>query len=91
MIKSKHLDSARFNRVMAAFGLFVGGLALWSGLMIRQTLWIGGLGPICGHRGLLFTVHCPGCYLAAAMMIGALVLAAATVGRPRSVGVRRSS
>lgn len=67
---------------MAAVSLFLGGLSLWSALMIRQALWFHGLGPICGHRGLLLTVHCPGCYVAGAMMFGAAVLMASAAAEP---------
>ena len=88
MIKSKPSDEAGFIRITIAAGLFLGGLALWSDLMIRQALWLRELGPICSHRGLLLTLHCPGCYLAAAMMFGGLVVAAAGAGRPKSAGVR---
>jgi hypothetical protein len=73
---------------VAAVGLFFGGLSLWSALMIRQALWVRGLGPICGHRGLLLTVHCPGCYVAAAMMFGAAVLMATAAVEPVRVRLK---
>ena len=91
MFKSRPSETARLNWVMAAVGLFLGGSALWGVLMIRQALWFRGLGPICGHRGLLLTVHCPGCYVAAAMMFGAAVLLASAAAEPARARLKTRS
>lgn len=53
-----------------------GGL-LEGALMARQAVWLRAAGVICGHHGGLAVVHCPGCYVAAAMVLGGLALALA--------------
>jgi hypothetical protein len=67
-------DRISAGRALAAIGLFSGGLTLGSALMIRQSLWLGRLGAICGHHGL-FAIHCPGCYIAAVLMLAGVFLA----------------
>ena len=83
MITSKRTNPAAWVRVFVAGGLVLGGLALEGGLMVRQALWLRALGPICGHRGLFLTVHCPGCYLAAAMVLCGLAILTTVALEPR--------
>jgi hypothetical protein len=84
----KPSEASPVARVMTAAALFLAGLALWTGLMVERAVWLGRLGPICGHRGLLLTAHCPGCYIAAAMMIGAVALLATTVRQAKPARAR---
>lgn len=88
MIKSQPCDASRIARVATALALFLAGLVLWSGLMIQRAPGLRGLGPICGHRGLWLTVHCPDCYIAAAMMIGALAVLATTMRQAKPARTR---
>ena len=87
MITSKRTNPAAWVRVLVAGGLVLGGLALEGGLMVRQAFWLRALGPICGHRSLWLTVHCPGCYLAAAMVISGLAILAKLALAPRPLAI----
>ncbi|MDR3508755.1 MAG: hypothetical protein P4L64_12730 [Caulobacteraceae bacterium] len=65
------------RRVALAAGLFGGGVALELGLMLRQAMWLQGLGAICGQHSAALLVHCPGCYVAAALMLSGIAVAMA--------------
>ena len=42
--------------------------------LMMQPRWAAStLGPVCGHGGA-FAIHCPACYVAAAMITAGLVL-----------------
>ena len=82
MITSKRSFPVARSRILLAGGLVFGGLALECVLMFRQALWLSAIGPICGHHGLLLTVHCPGCYLAAAMILFGLAILATVALEP---------
>ena len=72
--KAEVLGTLLARPLVLAGGLFSSGLALGLGLMIQRALWLQSVGPICG--GHAADLHCPGCYAAAAMMIGGAALAA---------------
>jgi hypothetical protein len=61
--------------MLAGAVLAAAGGLLETILMARQAVWLHTLGVICGHQGGLAVVHCPGCYVAAAMVLGGLALA----------------
>ncbi len=74
MVKAGQLAPALTAPFVVAGGLFSSGAALGAFLMIRRALWLQGAGPICGVHAT--SLHCPGCYVAAVLMLSAIAVAA---------------
>jgi hypothetical protein len=67
----------------AWWALFVSALALWAAAMAPRLEAQALFGPICSGHGSTFALHCPTCYVAAALAAAGIALAAQALARAR--------
>jgi hypothetical protein len=79
----KQSDADRADAVRAAVSQGLAGISLMgigaglgAVLMSGPTMLSRGLGLVCEHHAGLAVVHCPGCYVALAMVAGGIAMAA---------------